>query len=73
LALTATAAKEETMRASDRVYAALRRDIIEWKLPPGTVLAEVEQADLLERSRVAQAVQPVMAEPGVHCLCVRER
>ena len=30
-------------------------------------------ADLLERSSVAQAVQPVMAEPGVQCLCVRER
>jgi GntR family transcriptional regulator, rspAB operon transcriptional repressor len=39
------------MRASDRVYAALRTDIIEWKLPPGTLLAEVEQAERLGVSR----------------------
>ena len=39
------------MRASDRAYAALREDIIEWRLRPGTVLAEVEQADRLGVSR----------------------
>ncbi|NKX56583.1 GntR family transcriptional regulator, partial [Arthrobacter sp. E918] len=26
------------MRASDRAYSALREDIVEWRLPPGTVL-----------------------------------
>lgn len=35
------------MRASDRAYAALREDIIEWRLRPGTVLAEVEQSERL--------------------------
>ncbi|MBT1002197.1 GntR family transcriptional regulator [Paenarthrobacter sp. DKR-5] len=39
------------MRASDRAYAALRDEIIEWKLPPGTVLAEVEQSERLGVSR----------------------
>ena len=31
------------MRASDKAYAALRDDIIEWRLLPGTVLAQFEQ------------------------------
>lgn len=39
------------MRASDRAYAALRSDIVEWRLPPGSVLAEVEQAERLGVSR----------------------
>lgn len=39
------------MRASDRAYRALRDDIINWRLTPGTVLAEVEQADRLGVSR----------------------
>lgn len=39
------------MRASDRAFAALRDDIIEWRLLPGTVLAEVEQAERLGISR----------------------
>ncbi|MBT2597767.1 GntR family transcriptional regulator [Arthrobacter sp. ISL-72] len=39
------------MRASDRAYAALRDDIIEWRLLPGTVLAEVEQSERLGVSR----------------------
>ncbi|MFC9353945.1 GntR family transcriptional regulator [Arthrobacter sp. NPDC057013] len=39
------------MRASDRAYAALRDDIIEWRLLPGTVLAEVEQSARLGVSR----------------------
>lgn len=39
------------MRASDRAYAALREDIIEWRLLPGTVLAEVEQSERLGVSR----------------------
>jgi len=32
------------MRASERVYRALREEIVAWHLPPGTELAEVEQA-----------------------------
>lgn len=39
------------MRASDRAYTALRDDIIEWRLPPGTVLGEVEQSQRLGVSR----------------------
>lgn len=39
------------MRASERAYAALREDIVEWRLPPGTLLAEVEQAERLGVSR----------------------
>ncbi|MCC3290664.1 GntR family transcriptional regulator [Arthrobacter sp. zg-Y1110] len=39
------------MRASDRAYAALRQDIVEWRLPPGTVLGEVEQSARLGISR----------------------
>ncbi|MDE8588973.1 GntR family transcriptional regulator [Arthrobacter sp. NQ4] len=39
------------MRASDKAYAALRDDIIEWRLTPGTVLAEVEQSERLGVSR----------------------
>ena len=39
------------MKASDRAYAALRDDILEWRLEPGTVLGEVEQAERLGVSR----------------------
>lgn len=39
------------MRASDRAYTALREDIIEWRLSPGSVLAEVEQSERLGISR----------------------
>jgi GntR family transcriptional regulator, rspAB operon transcriptional repressor len=39
------------MRASDKAYSELRRDIVEWRLPPGTVLGEVEQAERLGVSR----------------------
>ena len=39
------------MRASERAYATLRDDILEWRLLPGTVLGEVEQAALLGISR----------------------
>jgi DNA-binding GntR family transcriptional regulator len=38
-------------KASDRAYASLREDIMEWRLAPGTVLAEVEQAQRLGVSR----------------------
>jgi len=33
------------MRAGEMTYAALREDIAEWRLAPGTVLAEVAQSD----------------------------
>ncbi|NUP73668.1 MAG: GntR family transcriptional regulator [Sinomonas sp.] len=39
------------MKASDRAYASLRDDIVEWRLEPGTVLGEVEQAERLGVSR----------------------
>lgn len=39
------------MRASQRAYNALRDDIVEWRLPPGTLLAEVEQSERLGVSR----------------------
>jgi DNA-binding GntR family transcriptional regulator len=43
--------KVQTVRASDRAYAALRDDIVEWRLLPGTLLAEVEQSERLGVSR----------------------
>jgi GntR family transcriptional regulator, rspAB operon transcriptional repressor len=39
------------LRASERAYATLLDDILEWRLPPGTILAEVEQAERLGVSR----------------------
>jgi DNA-binding GntR family transcriptional regulator len=39
------------LRASERAYQALRDDIIEWRLAPGTILGEVEQAARLGVSR----------------------
>jgi DNA-binding GntR family transcriptional regulator len=39
------------MRASERAYTTLREDIVEWRLLPGTVLAEVEQSERLGISR----------------------
>ncbi|MCH6470725.1 GntR family transcriptional regulator [Sinomonas terrae] len=39
------------MKAGDRAYAALRDDIVEWRLLPGAVLVEVEQAERLGLSR----------------------
>ncbi len=39
------------MRASERAYAALRREILDWELPPGTVLGEIEQSERLGVSR----------------------
>lgn len=38
-------------RASDRAYEALREEILQWRLTPGTVLGEVEQAARLGVSR----------------------
>ncbi|WP_343886702.1 GntR family transcriptional regulator [Subtercola frigoramans] len=39
------------MRASDRAYAVLRGEIVDWRLAPGTVLAEVEQSTRIGVSR----------------------
>ncbi len=39
------------MKASDRAYAILREEIVDWSLPPGSVLAEVEQSVRLGVSR----------------------
>ncbi|MEO6943861.1 MAG: GntR family transcriptional regulator [Lacisediminihabitans sp.] len=39
------------MKASDRAYTTLRDEIIDWELPPGSVLAEVEQSLRLGVSR----------------------
>ena len=52
------------MRASDRAYAELREDIIEWRLLPGTVLAEVEQSERLGVSRtpLREALSRLTAE-----------
>jgi DNA-binding GntR family transcriptional regulator len=52
------------MRASDRAYDALRADILDWRLPPGSVLAEVEQAERLGVSRtpLREALARLVAE-----------
>ena len=52
------------MRASDRAYQALRADIIEWRLGPGTVLGEVEQSARLGVSRtpLREALSRLTAE-----------
>ena len=58
------------MRASDRAYRALRQDIIEGRLSPGTVLGEVEQAERLGISRtplreaLSRLVSDGLAEPA---------
>ena len=39
------------MRASERAYRTLHEEIVEWRLLPGTVLAEVEQSERLGVSR----------------------
>lgn len=39
------------MRASEKAYTELRRDIVEWRLAPGAVLGEVDQAERLGVSR----------------------
>ncbi|MCS3494000.1 DNA-binding GntR family transcriptional regulator [Arthrobacter sp. JUb119] len=52
------------MRASDKVYESLRADIVEWRLAPGTVLAEVEQSERLGVSRtpVREALGRLVAD-----------
>ncbi|WP_287928524.1 GntR family transcriptional regulator [Arthrobacter sp.] len=52
------------MRASEKAYATLRADIVDWRLPPGTVLAEVELSARLGVSRtpVREALARLSAE-----------
>jgi GntR family transcriptional regulator, rspAB operon transcriptional repressor len=52
------------LRASEKAYAALRSDIVDWRLPPGTVLAEVELSARLGVSRtpVREALAKLSAE-----------
>jgi DNA-binding GntR family transcriptional regulator len=52
------------VRASDHAYAVLREDIIDWRLAPGTVLAEVELSERLGVSRtpVREALGRLLAE-----------
>lgn len=61
------------MRASDRAYAALRDDILEWRLQPGTVLGEVEQAARLGVSRtpLREALARLSADGLVEALAGR--
>jgi DNA-binding GntR family transcriptional regulator len=52
------------MRAGEKAYVSLREDIIEWRLRPGTVLAEVEQSERLGVSRtpLREALSRLTAE-----------
>lgn len=52
------------MRASERAYRSLRQDIIDGRLPPGTVLGEVEQSERLGLSRtpLREAIGRLVAE-----------
>ncbi|MGP9782146.1 GntR family transcriptional regulator [Glutamicibacter sp. AOP12-B1-11] len=59
------------MKASDKVYESLRRDIVEWRLSPGTVLAEVEQSARLGVSRTP--VREALARLVADGLAVQQR
>lgn len=52
------------MRASDRAYQALRRDIVEWRLLPGQVLGEVEQSERfgISRTPIREALSRLTAD-----------
>lgn len=52
------------MRASERAYEVLRGEILDWTLPPGAVLAEVDLADRLGISRtpVREALGRLVAD-----------
>lgn len=60
-------------RASDRAYSILRSEIIGWQLPPGTVVAEVEQSERLGMSRtpVREALARLTADGLVVALAGR--
>lgn len=51
------------MKASDRAYEALRRDIVEWRLSPGAPLQEVDLGERLGLSRtpVREAIARLVA------------
>jgi len=51
-------------RASDRAYESLRDEILQWRLAPGTVLGEVEQAARLGVSRtpLREALSRLLAD-----------
>lgn len=61
------------MRASDRAYEALREEILDGTLVPGTVLAEVEQSARLGVSRtpVREAIARLVADGLVSALSPR--
>ncbi|MDY6054909.1 GntR family transcriptional regulator [Micrococcus sp.] len=52
------------MRASEKAYRALRSQILDWTLPPGAALGEVEQAERLGISRtpVREALSRLVAD-----------
>lgn len=52
------------MRASDRAYHAIREGIMDWTLPPGSVLGEVEQSTRLGVSRtpIREALSRLVAD-----------
>lgn len=64
LILQASPVNVYIVKASDRAYASLRDDIVEWRLAPGTVLGEVEQAERLGVSRtpLREALARLMAD-----------
>lgn len=53
-----------SMRASEKAYHALRAEILDWTLPPGAALGEVEQAERLGISRtpVREALSRLVAD-----------
>jgi len=59
------------MRASEKAYEVLRRDIVEWRMAPGTVLAEVEQSARLGVSRTP--VREALARLVADGLAVQQR
>lgn len=59
------------MRASDKAYEALRTDIVEWRLRPGAILGEVEQADRLGVSRTP--LREALARLTADGLAVQQR
>lgn len=59
------------MRASDKAYEALRTDIVEWRLRPGAVLGEVEQAERLGVSRTP--LREALARLTAEGLAVQQR
>jgi len=52
------------LRASERAYQTLRAEIVDWELPPGSVLGEVEQSTRLGVSRtpIREALARLIAD-----------